>query len=95
MSECSYNVWVGADSFGYRLFQSLAADPSSTVPYNRDIADQRRKYGESVLRRCDEQIAVQKQHESETHAKMEDARRKRQEEKEKQEALEVRVMRLP
>ncbi|KAI0688182.1 RNA polymerase II-associated protein [Cytidiella melzeri] len=72
-----------------KLFQSLAADTSSAVPYSRDIADQRRKYGESVLRRCDEQIVVQKQHESETQAKMDGARRKRQEDRDRQEALEL------
>jgi hypothetical protein len=53
------------------------------------MADQRRKYGESVLRRCDEQIAIQKQHENETQAKMDDARRKRQEDRDRQEAIEV------
>ena len=60
------------------------------MPYSRDIADQRRKYGDSVLRRCDDQLAIQKQHESETQAKLEEARRRRQEEKAQHEALEVR-----
>ena len=55
----------------------MANDKSSSVPYNRDIADQRRKYGDSVLRRCDEHLAAQRQYEEETQAKLEDARRKR------------------
>lgn len=59
------------------------------VPYNRDIADQRRKYGDSMLRKGDEHIAMQQQHEAEMQAKLETARRKRQEEKDRQEALEV------
>ena len=72
------------------MFQALAQDKSPSVPYSRDIADQRRKYGDSVLRRCDDQLAIQKQHESETQAKLEEARRRRQEEKAQHEALEVR-----
>ncbi|KAF8629881.1 hypothetical protein AX15_003240 [Amanita polypyramis BW_CC] len=75
-----------------KLFGSLASDQSPIVPYNRDIADQRRKYGDSMLRKGDEHITVQQQHEAETHAKLEAARRKRQEEKERQEALERQRM---
>ena len=72
-----------------RLFASLAADTSHTVPYSRDIADQRRKYGESVLRRCEEHLTAQKQYEAESQAKVQAARQRRQEEKERQEAAEV------
>ncbi|KAF7790039.1 hypothetical protein EIP86_000988 [Pleurotus ostreatoroseus] len=75
-------------SHAQKIFQSLASDKSPSVPYSRDIADQRRKYGDSVLRRCDEHLASQKQYEAEMHAKLEEARRKRQEEKAQQEALE-------
>ncbi|OJA11248.1 hypothetical protein AZE42_09541 [Rhizopogon vesiculosus] len=71
-----------------RLFASLAADPSSVVPYSRDIADQRRKYGESMLRRGDEHLATQKEFEVEARAKLDAARQRRQSEKERQEALE-------
>ena len=67
-----------------KLFASLAADKSSLVPYNRDIADQRRKYGESMLRRCEDHLATQKQWEADAQAKIEAARQRRQEEKEKQ-----------
>lgn len=74
------------------MFQSLARDKSPAVPYSRDIADQRRKYGDSVLRRCDDQLAVQKQYEAETQAKLDEARRRRQEEKAQHEALEVCVL---
>ena len=75
-----------------KLFASLAADKSSLVPYNRDIADQRRKYGESMLRRCEDHLATQKQWEADAQAKIEAARQRRQEEKEKQDAAEVRFV---
>lgn len=59
------------------------------VPYSRDIADQRRKYGDNMLRKGDEHLTSQRQHEEEAQARLEAARRKRQEEKERQEGLEV------
>ena len=59
------------------------------VPYSRDIADQRRKYGDNMLKKGDEHLASQKQFEDEAQARLEAARQKRQEEKERQEALEV------
>ncbi|CCL99651.1 uncharacterized protein FIBRA_01671 [Fibroporia radiculosa] len=71
-----------------KLFASLAADKSPLVPYSRDMADQRRKYGDSVLRKCDEHLAAQRTWEEETQAKIEAARQKRQHEREQQEALE-------
>lgn len=75
-----------------RLFASLAADKSPVVPYSKEMADQRRKYGESMLRRCDEHLAQQKQFEAEAKAKLDAARQRRQEERERQEALEVRLI---
>ncbi|PFH49770.1 hypothetical protein AMATHDRAFT_76029 [Amanita thiersii Skay4041] len=75
-----------------KLFASLASDKSPMVPYSRDIADQRRKYGDNMLRKGDEHIAVQQQHEAEAQAKIEAARRKRQEEKERQEEMERQRM---
>ncbi|TCD66299.1 hypothetical protein EIP91_001545 [Steccherinum ochraceum] len=71
-----------------RLFASLAADKSPVVPYNKELAEQRKKYGDGVLRRCDEQLAIQRQHEAGAKAKLDAARQKRQEEKDKQDALE-------
>ncbi|KII92703.1 hypothetical protein PLICRDRAFT_51061 [Plicaturopsis crispa FD-325 SS-3] len=71
-----------------KLFASLAADKAPLVPYNREIADQRRKYGDSMLRRGEEHLATQRQFEAEAQAKLEDARQKRREERERQEALE-------
>ncbi|TFY82402.1 hypothetical protein EWM64_g1614 [Hericium alpestre] len=71
-----------------KLFASLAADSSSALPYNRDIADQRRKYGDTMLRKSEEHLNTQRQYEDEQHARLETARLKRQEERQRQEALE-------
>ncbi|KAG6831581.1 hypothetical protein H0H87_004800 [Tephrocybe sp. NHM501043] len=71
-----------------KLFASLALDKSPMVPYSRDLADQRRKYGDSMLRKGDEHLAAQRLFESEAQAKVDAARRKRQEEKERQEEIE-------
>lgn len=79
-----------ANVFYARLFASLAADKSPVVPYNKELAEQRKKYGDGVLRRCDEQLAIQRQHEAGAKAKLDAARQKRQEEKDRQDALEVR-----
>jgi RNA polymerase-associated protein CTR9 len=59
------------------------------VPYSRELADQRRKYGDNMLRKGDEHLAVQRQFESEAQAKLDAARQKRQEERDRQLALEV------
>ena len=72
----------------YRLFASLAADRSQGLPYSKDMADQRRKYGESMLRKGDEHVATQRQYEEEAERRMMSARQKRQEDKERQLALE-------
>ncbi|KAI9571564.1 hypothetical protein HD554DRAFT_2320692 [Boletus coccyginus] len=71
-----------------RVFGSLAADTSPFLPYSVELADQRRKYGESMLRRADEHLTAQREFEAEAQARLEAARQKRQEEKERQEALE-------
>jgi RNA polymerase-associated protein CTR9 len=61
------------------LFYFLAADPSPLVPDSRDIADQRRKYGVSILRRGDGHVAThwQKGFEVEAQAKLDAARQRR------------------
>ncbi|KAJ7658031.1 RNA polymerase II-associated protein, partial [Mycena rosella] len=71
-----------------KLFASLASDKASMVPYSREIADQRRKYGDNMLRKSEEHLATQKQYESEVQAKLDTARQKRLEERERQGALE-------
>lgn len=71
-----------------RLFDSLAKD-KGPVPYDRDIADNRRKYGDTMLRKAQDHLNNQRQYESDNQARLDAARRKRQEEKERQEAIEV------
>ncbi|TFK74286.1 RNA polymerase II-associated protein [Pluteus cervinus] len=73
-----------------RLFGQLAADTSDHLPYPPDLADQRRRYGEGMLRKAEDHLSAQRQHEDEVHAKLDAARRKRQEEKERIEELERR-----
>ena len=74
----------------FSIFGSLAADASPFLPYSVELADQRRKYGESMLRRADEHLTAQREFEAEAQARLEAARQKRQEEKQRQEAVEVR-----
>ena len=76
----------------YRLFVALASDKSSAVPYSRDVADNRRKYGDNMLKKGDEHLATQRQYESESKAKIDAARQKRQEERDRLEALEVNFL---
>ncbi|KAF9647341.1 RNA polymerase II-associated protein [Thelephora ganbajun] len=71
-----------------RLFTSLAADESPSLPYDRNIADQRRKYGDNMMRKADEHLQTQRQYDTEKAEKLAYAKKLRQEEKEKQEALE-------
>ncbi|KAJ8515561.1 hypothetical protein ONZ45_g7046 [Pleurotus djamor] len=71
-----------------KLFASLVADRASALPYSRDIADQRRKYGDSMLRKAGDHLASQKEHEAETQARLEAARARRQEEKDRHELAE-------
>ena len=59
------------------------------VPYSRDIADQRRKYGDNMLRKGDEHLATQKEYEDRTQAKLSTARQARQAEQDRKDAEEV------
>ncbi|KAK7006015.1 Tetratricopeptide repeat protein 1 [Favolaschia claudopus] len=70
-----------------KLFAALASDKAPMVPYSREIADQRRKYGDNMLRKSEEHLATQKQYENEQQEKRDTARQKRQEEQERQGAL--------
>ena len=73
-----------------KMFGSLAADPAGAVPYDRDLAEERKKYADSMLRRAEEHLSAQRQHEAEQAARMEGARQRRAAERERIEALEVR-----
>ena len=73
-----------------KMFGSLSADPTTAVPYDRDLAEERKKYADSMLRRAEEHLSVQRQHEAEQAARLEGARQKRAAERERIEAIEVR-----
>ncbi|KAJ3576752.1 hypothetical protein NP233_g216 [Leucocoprinus birnbaumii] len=75
-------------SHAQKIFASLANVKAQLVPYSKDIADNRRKYGESMLRKAEDHLAAQRQHDADTQSRLEAARRKRQEERERQEAIE-------
>ena len=88
-SESNFQSYVSVVNRSFRLFASLANDKSHGLPYNRDIADQRRKYGDIMLRRADEHLVAQRQYEAEQLARIEAGRRKREDEKRRQEEEEV------
>lgn len=73
-----------------KMFGSLAENPASAVPYDRDLAEERKKYADSMLRRAEEHLSAQRQYEAEQAARMEGARQRRAAERERVEALEVR-----
>lgn len=73
----------------------MAADESPSLPYDKNIADQRRKYGDNMMRKADEHLQTQRQYDTEKADKMAYAKKLRQEERDKQEALEVRTASLP
>ena len=68
------------------MFGSLAADPASAVLYDCDLAEERKKDADSMLRCSEEHMSVQCQYEAE-----QDAWQKRAAERERIEALEVRA----
>ncbi|KAF8160649.1 RNA polymerase II-associated protein [Crassisporium funariophilum] len=75
-----------------KLFASLANDKTPIVPYDRDIADNRRKYGDTMLRKAEEHLTNQRHFETENQARLAAARRKRQEERDRLEASERQRM---
>ncbi|KAH9956945.1 RNA polymerase II-associated protein [Lactifluus volemus] len=71
-----------------KMFGSLAAETTIPVPYDRDLAEERKKYADSMLRRAEEHLSVQRQYEAEQASRLEGARQKRAAERERVEALE-------
>ncbi|KIO17833.1 hypothetical protein M407DRAFT_84591 [Tulasnella calospora MUT 4182] len=71
-----------------KLFNSLASDESKTLPYSKDLADQRRKYGESLLRRAEDHLSRQYEYERENAAQVEAARKAREDEAERLRAIQ-------
>jgi len=71
------------------IFRSLADDRSGALPYDADLADQRAKYGDGLLKRAPEQMEKQQVYENEAQARVEEARRIREEEKKKLQEAEA------
>lgn len=78
----------------HSLFRLLADNPEKPAPYDTDLADQRAKYGESLLRRAPDQIEKQETYEKEQSTKHEIAKRKRAEEKARLDEIQVSTYRI-
>jgi RNA polymerase-associated protein CTR9 len=59
------------------------------LPYDADLADQRARYGDGLLKRAPEQLSKQEGYEGEFKARVEEARRARAEEQARIQAAEV------
>jgi RNA polymerase-associated protein CTR9 len=59
------------------------------LPYDKDLADQRARYGDGLLRKAPEQIYKQEEYENEAAARVDEVRRLRVEEQAKIQAAEV------
>ncbi|CAH7670136.1 pol II transcription elongation factor [Phakopsora pachyrhizi] len=66
-----------------KIFGELAAQKPGSVAFDTDIAHQRKKYGESLLRRTAELLETQQAYESTEAAKVEMARQEREAERQK------------
>ncbi|KDQ14109.1 hypothetical protein BOTBODRAFT_32898 [Botryobasidium botryosum FD-172 SS1] len=86
LADLQYGIEHAAHA--QKLFASLAADTSGLLPYNTDIANERRKYGDTMLRKSTDQLAAQEKYETENRARLEVARKARQEEKERLDAIQ-------
>jgi len=80
---------VGNGELNSSIFRTLADDKSGALPYDADLADQRARYGDGLLRRAPEQLEKQQTYEHEAAARVEEARRVREAEKIKLQEAEV------
>ncbi|WVN89020.1 uncharacterized protein L203_104236 [Cryptococcus depauperatus CBS 7841] len=69
-------------------FRTLADDKFGPLPYDADLADQRARYGDGLLRRAPGEMARQEAYEGEAQARANEARRLRAEEQAKIKAAE-------
>ncbi|WRT66885.1 uncharacterized protein IL334_003848 [Kwoniella shivajii] len=70
-------------------FRALAEDRSGPLPYDADLADQRARYGDGLLRRAPGEMEKQKSYESEFQARVEEARKMRAAEQDRIQAAEA------
>ncbi|TYJ55344.1 hypothetical protein B9479_003959 [Cryptococcus floricola] len=71
-----------------KSFRGLADDKTRPLPYDVDLADQRARYGEGLLRRAPGEMTKQETFEGEALARVEEARKTRAEEHAKIQAAE-------
>ncbi|KAK4687282.1 RNA polymerase-associated protein CTR9, partial [Tremellales sp. Uapishka_1] len=83
------NIALGQAQQAANTFRVLADDRSGALPYDAELADQRARYGDSLLRKAPEQINKQEIYEGETQARVEEARRARKEEQDRIQAAEA------
>ncbi|KAF8306266.1 TPR-like protein [Clavulina sp. PMI_390] len=76
-------VGINHATHAQKLFAALASDTARPLPYSQDIAQNRFKYGETILRRSAEHVAAQEQHEADARARVDVARRQRQVERDR------------
>ncbi|RXK39956.1 RNA polymerase-associated protein CTR9 [Tremella mesenterica] len=69
-------------------FRALAEDRGA-LPYDPDLADQRARYGDTLLRRAPDQLSRQESFEAEAQARVQEARRIRAEEQARIQAAEA------
>lgn len=74
------------------LFLLSQDNASGGLPYDRDMAEQRHRYGTALLRKGQEQLSQQEKYEGEHKAKIDAAREFRMAEKAAAEAKEVRLV---
>lgn len=72
------------------MFRALADDTTTPLPYDKDLADQRARYGDGLLRKAPDQISRQQEFEGQAAARVEEARKARAEEQARIQAAEVR-----
>ncbi len=70
-------------------FRVLADDRTGQLPYDSDLADQRARYGDGILRKAPEQMSRQEAFEGETQVRVEEAMKVRAEEQERIQAAEA------
>lgn len=79
----------GFPSACIRIFSALANDKSKNLPYNPEMAEQRYRYGSSIIRRGPAEVDKQTAYEQDAQAKVSSAMQRREDEKRKLEAKEV------
>lgn len=73
---------------GIRTFAALASKTGPNLPYSADLADQRRRYGEGLIKRAPSTLKEQEEYEENEQNKVELAKRDREAERARQAEVE-------